>query len=160
VTVTVPAVPRDASSTSSPAGTLVASFALEGELSQPVIERAGELRALGVSDDDDFLIIGFRAACAQAGLVAPARLHCRAVSSIPVGTGQGASTAAIVAGAVGARGLLDLPLDDAAIAHVVADVDGSPAQVASAIALHTMRALATCDDDPPYDGPRPERGER
>ena len=61
--------------------------------------------------------------------------------------GQGASAAAIVAGILGARALLDLPLDGMAVQHLAESLDGSPVQVRAGFAAHTCRTDTVCDDD-------------
>jgi len=111
------------------------------------IERGGEIRALNVADDDDFLIIGLRAACATAATPFPQALRCRVVSTIPIAAGRGASAAAVVAGIIGARALLDLSQDDATVARIACAIDASPAQIHAAIDGHSVATHITCDDD-------------
>ncbi|HEX9705763.1 MAG TPA: homoserine kinase [Gemmatimonadales bacterium] len=97
------------------------------------LERSGTLGALAPEPDADLVVRGFVAACRAAGRQAPGGLVLRADSEIPVGRGLGASAAAIVAGAAVARALLGLPLDDAALIDVAAQLEGHPDNVAPAV---------------------------
>jgi len=146
VTVQVPGFTRDHHTHAAAPGWLTASFTLS-ERRQRRIERGGELRALTISDDDDFLIIGFRTACVSVATSVPDALRCRVTSTIPIAAGRGASSAAVVAGIIGARALLDLSLDEAAVAHMACVIDASPSQVHAAIEGHSVATHITCDDD-------------
>ena len=126
---------------------LTASFTLDGT-GAPLVERGGTLRSLATSDDADVLIAGFAAACTAADVAMPDELHCRVVSEIPVGEGEGASAAAALAGVIGARALLALPLGDAAAGQIAAALDGSPQQVRAAMDRHTCAVYPVCDDTP------------
>jgi homoserine kinase len=107
-----------------------------------IIERRGSLRALAVPPEADLVYQGFVAACRRAGRAedGPKPLMLAADSDIPVARGLGSSAAAIVAGAVAANALLDLALDDAALAALCTDVEGHPDNVAPA--LHGGATLA------------------
>lgn len=96
------------------------------------IEREGTLAALHLAPDRDLIVRGFLAACEWAR-IAPPHVRIRADSGIPVGRGLGSSAAACVAGALIARQLLALPLDDAAIVNVAASIEGHPDNVAPAV---------------------------
>lgn len=115
---------------------LTATFALDGSRTK-VIERSGTLRDLTVAPNKDRLLVAFRAACIRAGRDVPADLRIRVSSDVEVGRGQGASAAAAVAGALGARALLDLPLDDHALISAASTADGSIAQVVASFEGHT-----------------------
>lgn len=97
------------------------------------ITREGTLCELDATPDEDRIIVGFRAACRHARTRAPRGLRVRAKSAIPVARGLGSSAAATVAGAVAANALLDLALDDEAIAGIAAAVEGHPDNVAPAV---------------------------
>lgn len=116
---------------------LTASFALDGARTM-VIERNGTLRDLAVAPNADRLLVAFRAACIRAGRPMPDDLRIRVTSDVEVGHGLGASAAAAVAGAVGARALLGLTLDDHALISAASTADGSIAQVVASFEAHTF----------------------
>src|SRR5205823_4997112 len=97
------------------------------------IERRGTLQAVTVPADRDSLFAGFAAACRGADCKVPSGVVIDASSEIPIGRGLGSSGAATVAGALAARALLGLELDDAALARPCADVEHHPDNVAPAI---------------------------
>lgn len=113
-----------------------------------VVERAGTLRDLAVAPADDRIVLGFRDACAAAGRDAPAALHIRASSQIPIGAGLGASAAATAAGAIAANALLGLDLDSAALTAITARVDGRPDQADLVVAGHSVVVRSECVDVP------------
>jgi homoserine kinase len=108
-----------------------------------VIERAGTLERLDVEPGEDRLARAFFGACAAAGRRLPTALHLRVTSQIPVSVGLGASTAAIVAGAVAANALLDLGLDDAALARVCTTIDDDAMAVGAALSGSYVVQLRT-----------------
>src|SRR2546421_1559485 len=113
---------------------LSATFRVDRALGAPVRgERRGSLQAVTVPSDRDWLFAGFVAACRGAGCKVPGGVMIDAASEIPIGRGLGSSGAATVAGALAARALLGLELDDAALARLCADVEHHPDNVAPAI---------------------------
>src|SRR5438046_4218103 len=113
---------------------LSATFRVDRALGAPVrVERRGTLQAVTVPSDRDWLFAGFVAACRGAGCKVPGGVMIDAASEIPIGRGLGSSGAATVAGALAARELLGLELDDAALARLCADVEHHPDNVAPAI---------------------------
>lgn len=112
---------------------LSVAITLEPARHDVTITREGTLSELGVNPDDDRIIVGFRAACRQAGRAAPPGLRVRARSAIPIARGLGSSAAATVAGAVAANALLGLGLDDRTIARIAAQIEGHPDNVAPAV---------------------------
>lgn len=98
-----------------------------------VVQRGGALAGLDVSPEDDWLVVGFRAACTAAGRAVPRALRVRVSSNIPVARGLGSSAAAVVAGAVAATGVCGFSLTDAQLLAVCAEVEGHPDNVAAAI---------------------------
>jgi homoserine kinase len=66
-----------------------------------------------------------------------------ASSDIPIARGLGSSAAAVVAGAVAARALCDLGLEDAALAALCADIEGHPDNVAPSVWGGAVLALKT-----------------
>src|SRR2546429_152120 len=113
---------------------LSGAFRVDGGAGGPVrVERRGTLQAVTVPSDRDWLFAGFVAACRGAGCKVPGGVMIDAASEIPIGRGLGSSGAATVAGALAARALLGLELDDAALARLCADVEHHPDNVAPAI---------------------------
>jgi len=100
-----------------------------------IVERRGSLRALDVPPEADLVYRGFIAACRRAGRPedAPKPLMLMLESEIPVARGLGSSAAASVAGAVAANALLELGLNQAALAAVCTELEGHADNVAAAI---------------------------
>lgn len=96
------------------------------------IRRAGTLAALAVAPERDLIWRGVVAACERAGTFVPA-VALEADSAIPVARGLGSSAAACVAGALVARALLALDLDDEAIVDIAAGIEGHPDNVAPSV---------------------------
>jgi homoserine kinase len=97
------------------------------------IERRGALAALTGPPEEDLLYRGFERACRAAGREVPRGVVLEASSDIPIGRGLGSSAAAVVAGAVSARALCDLPLDDPALAALCAGIEGHADNVAPSV---------------------------
>ena len=98
-----------------------------------VIQRGGALAGLDVTPDEDWIVVGLRAACKAAGRPSPRALRIRVSSNIPVARGLGSSAAAVVAGAVAATGVCGFSLTDAQLLEACAEVEGHPDNVAAAI---------------------------
>lgn len=96
------------------------------------VRRAGTLSSLRVEPERDLIWRGVVAACERAGKSVPA-VVIDADSTIPVARGLGSSAAACVAGALAARALLALDLDDEAIVDVAAGIEGHPDNVAPSV---------------------------
>ena len=97
------------------------------------IERSGALASLTGPAEDDLLYRGFAGACRTAGREPPPGVVLEASSDIPIGRGLGSSAAAVVAGAVTARALCDLDLDDAKLAALCAAIEGHADNVAPSV---------------------------
>jgi homoserine kinase len=99
-----------------------------------VVEVTGEGAGTVPEGEDHLVVRSIRAGLERAGVrEQPAlRLHC--VNAIPHGKGLGSSAAAIVAGLVAARGLLEAPdrLDDAAVFTLASVAEGHPDNAAAA----------------------------
>jgi homoserine kinase len=107
------------------------------------LERHGALEGVGVPAARDLLYLGFVRACQAAGREPPGGLVLEASSDIPVARGLGSSAAAVVAGAVTARALYDLDLDDAALVAVCAGVEGHADNVAPSVLGGAILVLET-----------------
>lgn len=107
---------------------LDASVTIPSDDAAPLtIVRRGSLAAMeNAPVDTDHLVTGFRRACAFAYRDVPSGLAFDATSEIPVARGLGSSAASIVAGALLARSLLDLPLSGADIVAIAVSVEGHP----------------------------------
>ena len=113
---------------------LTASVVLQPEPEQgTTIQRGGTLAGLDVTPEEDWVVVGVRAACEVAGKRAPRALRIRVSSNIPVARGLGSSAAAVVAGAVAATGVLGFTLTDEQLLEACARVEGHPDNVAAAI---------------------------
>jgi homoserine kinase len=110
------------------------------------VERAGTLRVIDATPEDDWIIRGFVAACEGAGKATPPVLI-RATSDIPVARGLGSSAAAMVAGVVAANALLGLGLDDTGVTNVATQLEGHPDNVAAAVFGGATLALAGLGGD-------------
>ena len=97
------------------------------------LKRSGALEGVSVPPERDLLYLGFVRACHVAGREPPGGLVLEASSDIPVARGLGSSAAAVVAGAVAARALCDLALDDAALVALCADLEGHADNVAPSV---------------------------
>ena len=94
------------------------------------IDRGGTLAQLAdVPAADDYLAVGFRAACDAAGVETPDGVAFTARSEIPVARGLGSSAASLVAGAMLARAALGLALTDADLVTIAAGIEGHPDNV-------------------------------
>ncbi len=109
------------------------------------IVRKGTLTALTIAAADDRLIAGFHAACRRARRDLPDGVSFAATSTIPIGRGLGSSASATLAGALAANALLDLGLNDRAIALLCAEVEGHPDNVVPS--LYGGARLALVDGD-------------
>jgi homoserine kinase len=97
------------------------------------IQRGGTLAGLAIAPENDWVVAGFRAACAAAGREVSNALRIRITSNIPVARGLGSSAAAVVAGAVAATGILGVTLTDDQLLAACAEVEGHPDNVAAAL---------------------------
>jgi homoserine kinase len=125
---------------------LTVTVSLDPASEIPHISREGTLSALDISPNDDWILVGFLAACAHARQEAPRGITVRARSTIPIARGLGSSAAATVAGAVAANALLELALDEGTIAGIAVAVEGHPDNVAPAVFGGATLAI------PPRDG--------
>ncbi|HSQ30279.1 MAG TPA: hypothetical protein VLN49_10535 [Gemmatimonadaceae bacterium] len=127
---------------------LAASFAFDAARARR-IERGGTLRSISDTDAADPILAGFAAACETAGVQMPPEIRCRVVSEISLDAGEGSRAAATLAGVVGARAMLDLPLSDAEVECIAAAITRSAERVRASIAAHTCVIHEICDDDAP-----------
>jgi homoserine kinase len=107
------------------------------------LERRGALAGLRVPPEQDLLYLGFVSACRAAGREPPRGLVLEVTSDIPIARGLGSSAAAVVAGAVAARALCGLGLEDAALAAVCAGIEGHADNVAPSVWGGAMLVVET-----------------
>jgi homoserine kinase len=106
-------------------------FTLEGE--GVVVTVAGP-DPVGLPRDETNLVAqAFLRLCEETGRAAPTglRIHCDV--RVPMSSGLGSSSTAIVAGLLGANTLVGRPLDREAILELAADMEGHPDNVAAAL---------------------------
>jgi homoserine kinase len=99
-----------------------------------VVDVAGEGAGTVPEDEEHLVVRSIRAGLERAGARQPGlRLSC--VNAIPHGKGLGSSAAAIVAGLVAARGLLEAPeqLDETAVFGLASVAEGHPDNAAAAV---------------------------
>jgi hypothetical protein len=148
VTVRVPIARSDVIALVMGAEYVIASFAFDASRTR-VVERGGALVHSPIPLHVDPTLVAFREACTRANHVMPESVRIRVVAHAGASARdepEGASDA-FIAGAIGARALLDLPLDDATLIDVVATLDGGDRErAAQAFAGHTVVSQETCDD--------------
>ena len=84
-------------------------------------------------DEDNLVARAFLRLCEEAGRPAPAGLRIHGVVRVPMSSGLGSSSTAIVAGLLGANTLVGRPLDRDRILELAADIEGHPDNVAAAL---------------------------
>jgi homoserine kinase len=113
-------------------------------LREPVrITRGGALAGLDIPPHKDLLYLGFQRACEAAGRETPRGIAMEASSELPIARGLGSSAAAVVAGAVAARALYDLPLDDLALVTLCAHIEGHADNVVASVSGGAVLVLRT-----------------
>lgn len=75
----------------------------------------------------------------------PFPMHIKQENNIPVGSGLGSSSTAVLAGLLGANGLLDFPLTRAEILDIAIEMEGHPDNVAPA--MHGGLVLSLMHED-------------
>ena len=114
--------------------------------STPVrIVRRGALAGLTVPPERDLLYLGFVRACRAAGSEPPPGVVLEVESDIPVSRGLGSSAAAVVAGALAARALCGLNLDDDALTALCGTVEGHADNVAPSMRGGAVLVLSAPD---------------
>lgn len=97
------------------------------------MRRDGTLASLTHPPADDAVLAGYVAACTARGRVPPVRLHFELNSEIPIASGLGSSSAALVAGAELANAALELGLNRDDVAQLCSTIEGHPDNVAPAV---------------------------
>jgi len=110
------------------------------------IAREGTLAALGdYPAEDDYVMQGFRLACARAGVAVPEALAFRMRSEIPVARGLGSSAVSLVAGEMLAGEALGLGLTPVDYLTLGADFEGHPDNVAPIVLGGAVLAVPAPD---------------
>jgi homoserine kinase len=84
-------------------------------------------------DETNLVARAFLRLCEEAGRPAPAGLRIHCDIRVPMSSGLGSSSTAIVAGLLGANTLVGRPLDRDGILELAADMEGHPDNVAAAL---------------------------
>ena len=106
-------------------------FALDGDGVVVTVEGEG---AAGLPRDESNLVAqAFLRLCEEAGVAAPAGLRIHCLNRVPMSSGLGSSSTAIVAGLLGANTLLGRPFERARILELAADVEGHADNVVAAL---------------------------
>jgi len=106
-------------------------FTLEGD--GVVIAARGERSEILPTDATNLVARSFLRLCEEAGEAAPAGLRIDCEVRIPLSSGLGSSSSAIVAGVLGANTLLGRPFDRGRLLELAADIEGHPDNVAAAL---------------------------
>jgi homoserine kinase len=107
------------------------SFGLAGE--GFVVTAEGDEAGMLPRDESNLVVRSFLRLCGEAGVAAPAGLRVHCVNRVPLASGLGSSSAAIVGGLLGANALLDRPFDRGRLLELAADIEGHPDNVAAAL---------------------------
>ena len=106
-------------------------FTLEGD--GVVVAVRGEGSEVLPRDATNLVARSFLRLCKEAGEAAPAGLRIACEVRIPLSSGLGSSSSAIVAGVLGANTLLGRPFDRGRLLELAADIEGHPDNVAAAM---------------------------
>lgn len=109
------------------------------------VEVTGEGQGRIAADAGNLIVRAAEAAFQTAGR-RPAGLRVRAVNAIPVGSGLGSSSAAIVGGLAAANALVGGPLSRADLLRLAAGLEGHPDNVAAAVYGGLTLASASGDE--------------
>jgi homoserine kinase len=84
----------------------------------------GEGQEILPNDSGNLIIRSMQALYKQTGNNFPDDLHLKCTNRIPLGSGLGSSSAAIVTGLLGANHLMDSPLSSSELIEIAADIEG------------------------------------
>ena len=106
-------------------------FSLEGDRVEVTME--GPDPAGLPRDESNLVARAFLRLCEEAGVAPPAGLRIHCDIRVPLSSGLGSSSTAIVAGLLGANALMGRPFDRDRILELAADIEGHPDNVAAAL---------------------------
>jgi homoserine kinase len=106
-------------------------FSLEGDGIAVTVE--GPDPAGLPRDESNLVARAFLRLCEEAGRAAPAGLRIHCDIRVPMSSGLGSSSTAIVAGLLGANTLIGRPFDREQLLELAADMEGHPDNVAAAL---------------------------
>ena len=106
-------------------------FSLEGDRVEVTVE--GPDPAGLPRDENNLVARAFLRLCEEAGKAPPAGLRIHCDIRVPMSSGLGSSSTAIVAGLLGANALMGRPFDRDRILELAADIEGHPDNVAAAL---------------------------
>ncbi len=106
-------------------------FTLEGD--EVVVSVEGDRTGGLPLDRTNLVAQSFLRLCEEAGVAAPAGLSIHCQIRVPMSSGLGSSSTAVIAGLLGANTLLGRPFDRARLLELAADIEGHPDNVAAAL---------------------------
>ena len=106
-------------------------FSLEG--TGMVVTTEGEKGETLPTDETNMVAQAFLRGCAEAGAPAPAGLRIRSRAGVPLASGLGSSSTAVVAGLLGANALFGRRLSRERVLELAAEIEGHPDNVAAAL---------------------------
>ena len=106
-------------------------FSLEGDRIEVTVE--GPDPAGLPRDENNLVARAYLRLCEEAGKAPPAGLRIHCDIRVPMSSGLGSSSTAIVAGLLGANALTGRPFDRDRILELAADIEGHPDNVAAAL---------------------------
>ena len=106
-------------------------FSLEGDRVEVTVE--GPDPAGLPRDENNLVARAYLRLCEEAGKAPPAGLRIHCDIRVPMSSGLGSSSTAIVAGLLGANALTGRPFDRDRILELAADIEGHPDNVAAAL---------------------------
>ena len=108
-----------------------AAFTLIGE--GLVVTASGEGADRLATGADNLVAQALRRLCAEAGAEPPQGLRVDCTVRVPLASGMGSSSSAVVAGLLAGNAFLGGPLDDAGLLALAAELEGHPDNVAAAL---------------------------
>jgi homoserine kinase len=105
-------------------------FTLEGDDVVVTLEGERDVLPRGA---DNLVAQAFLRLCEEAGIAPPAGLHIHCDNRVPMASGLGSSSTAIVAGLLGANTLMGRPFDRVRVLELAAGIEGHPDNVAAAL---------------------------
>jgi homoserine kinase len=109
------------------------------------IEAEGESAAQVPKDENNYIIQSFFDLYRHLGEKIPPGLKVRCINQIPLASGMGSSTAALLTGLLGANALLGSPLDKFDLLNLATSIEGHPDNVSPA--LFGGLTIGTIKDD-------------
>ena len=97
------------------------------------VEAEGESAALVPKDENNYIVQSFFDLYRHLGEKIPPGLKVRCINQIPLASGMGSSTAALLTGLLGANALLGSPMDKFDLLNLATSIEGHPDNVSPAL---------------------------